>query len=151
MKLSATDVAKRIIEKEAALKSEKWITHTPQAGPADNQIRNVTESDVDTIETKFNKQGIYWSSSDKSSGSRKIGLQLMRDRLQAASIKEGPAIYFMRNCTNAIELIPPLPRDEKDLDDVDTNAEDHIWDAVRYRVLSGSNHLATKIKINWSK
>lgn len=27
-----------------------------------------------------------------------------------------------------------MPRDDKDLDDVNTEAEDHIGDAIRYRV-----------------
>jgi hypothetical protein len=83
---------------------------------------------------------------DKSRGSRIIGLQLMRDRLQSSVLKEKPGIYFMRNCQACIELIPPLPRDPDNLDDVDTDSMDHLWDAVRYRVLRGSNRFATKIK-----
>ena len=150
MKLSAKDIAQRIIAKEKALKSEQWIRGKVQPGPADNQIRNVTESDVDTIETKMSKEGIRWTHSDKSPGSRVNGLQLMRDRLQASVLKERPGIYFMRNCLNCIELLPPLPRDSDKPDDVDTEAEDHLWDAVRYRVLKGSNKWATKIQTNWS-
>ena len=64
-----------------------------------------------------------------------------------AKKKEGPAIYFMNNCKASIETLPPLPRDDDNLDDVDSDAEDHIYDAVRYRVLKGSNRMATKIKV----
>jgi len=32
--------------------------------------------------------------------------------------------------------VPILPRSEKDPDDVDTDAEDHIGDEMRYKVLS---------------
>jgi RNA binding exosome subunit len=30
--------------------------------------------------------------------------------------------------------VPVLPRKEKDMDDVDKDAEDHVGDEVRYRV-----------------
>ena len=42
-------------------------------------------------------------------------------------------MFFFRTCRHAIELLPAMPRDDKDLDDVDTDAEDHIADEVRYR------------------
>lgn len=149
LKLSAPDIADRIILKEKILKESGWVKKQIQPGPADNQIRNVTESDVETIESKMKSKGIIWTKSDKSSGSRIIGLQLMRDRLQAAVKKEGPAIYFTRNCRFCIDILPHLPRDSEKPDDVDTEAEDHLWDTTRYRVLSGSNRYATKIKTNW--
>jgi hypothetical protein len=38
---------------------------------------------------------------------------------------EGPALYVTDRCTQFIRTVPSLPRDSKDLDDVDTNAEDH--------------------------
>ena len=146
LKLSASDVALRIKAIDDDLLERKWISRRPQSGPADNQIRDVRESDVETIEQKMAKVGVRWSQSDKSKGSRKIGLQLMRDRLQSAVLKEKPGIYFMRNCVACIELLPPLPRDPDNPDDVDTDSMDHLWDAVRYRVLRGSNRFATKIK-----
>ncbi len=146
---SARDIALGILEREKILKESNWIQTKPQAGPADNQIRDVRESDVDTIEDKMRAEGVKWIQSDKSKGSRIIGLQLMRDRLLAAKRKENPAIYFMRNCKALIETVPVLPRDEDLPDDVDTDAEDHMWDAIRYRVLKGSNRWATKVRTNW--
>jgi hypothetical protein len=72
---------------------------------------------------------------------------LIRDRLEAAVRGEGPGLYFMRNCEASIETLPSLPRDEEKIDDVDTSAEDHCYDMVRYRVLKGSNRSASKFKI----
>lgn len=43
-----------------------------------------------------------------------------------------PGIRFFKNCTTCIEEIPALPRDPKKPEDVDTDAPDHAWDAVRY-------------------
>lgn len=145
LKLGAEEICDLIIEEERILKFCGWISDKVKSGPADNQIRDVREVDVDTIELKMAKKGISWTESDKSKGSRIIGLQLFRDRLRNATIKEGPAVYFTRNCQACIEIIPNLPRDPDKPEDVDSDAEDHIWDAVRYRVLKGSNRWATTI------
>jgi hypothetical protein len=149
LKLSAPDVAQGIIEREIELMKSGWITSQPWPGPADNQIRDVRESDVDTIEKKMAKKGVRWVESDKSPGSRRNGLQLMRDRLQAALTGEGPALYFMRCCTGSIETLPSLPRDEIKIDDIDTTSEDHPYDMTRYRVLKGSNRIAKSIKVSY--
>lgn len=151
LKLSAPDLAEGIKEREIELMRQGWVPSQPWPGPADNQIRDVRESDVDTIEKKMSKKGVRWTESDKSPGSRKNGLQLLRDRLEAAIRKEGPAIYFMANCIGSIETLPSLPRDEKKIDDVDTDAEDHPYDMVRYRVLKGSNRIAKKINFKFAR
>mgnify|MGYP000166472711 FL=1 len=151
LKLSAPDLAEGIIEREVELMSNGWVPSQPWPGPADNQIRDVRESDVDTIEKKMSKKGVRWTESDKSPGSRKNGLQLLRDRLEAANRREGPAIYFMQNCVGSIETLPSLPRDEVKIDDVDTTAEDHCYDMVRYRVLKGANRIAQKINVKFAR
>ena len=147
LKLSAKDVALGIKMRERELKLAKMISSTIYAGPADNQISNVHEKETDSIEKIMKDNGVLWKESDKGHGSRKNGLQLFRDRLQAAATGEGPAIYFMSHCAGAIGTIPVLPRDEDEPDDVDTDAEDHPWDGVRYRVLSGAHRAATDVSV----
>lgn len=145
IRTSAKDLAIGIKQRELSFIRDGWIKTQPQPGPADNQIGDCREIDVDSIEQKMANEGIHWTKSDKSSGSRKIGLQLMRDRLEASIRGEGPGLYFFINCQAAIQTIPCLPRDSDDLDDVDTSAEDHMYDAVRYRVLKGNNRQATSL------
>lgn len=147
LKMSATDVADGIIEREKWMLDNKWIPYSPWAGPADNQIRNVNDSADDTIELKMAKRDVRWTESDKSPGSRKNGLQLIRDRLEASMRGEGPGLYFMQNCIASISILPTLSRDEDKLDDVDTEAEDHPYDMVRYRVLRGSNRVAKTVSV----
>jgi hypothetical protein len=150
-KWGAKKVATAIKEIETELHKEGWIVSTVWPGPADNQIWNVTEKDTDTIGKIFEDNGINWEGSIKSPGSRVNGLELVRGRMEAAVKKEAPAIYFMDNCRASIATIPILPRDEKKIDDVDTSAEDHAYDMVRYRVLKGNNRTATVIKINFPR
>lgn len=149
LKIGASKIAEGIKSYEIDLIKNDWIQTQPKAGPADNQIRDVREDDVDTIEKKMADKGIRWEHSDKSPGSRKIGLELLRERLKAAMTGEGQAIYYMDNCVASIATLPVLPRDPEKLDDVDTDAEDHPYDMVRYRVLKGNNRLATKIKVEY--
>lgn len=148
VKMSSRNIAKGILEYEKKLLELGWITTTPMAGPADNQIRNVLEEDVDTIETKMEDEGVSWTRSDKSPGSRVNGLQLTRDRFESALDNEGVALYFMNNCRASISILPTLPRDEDKQEDVDTDAEDHVWDEIRYRVLASSNKYATALSAN---
>lgn len=145
-KMSAPDVAEGIKFREEFLR-ENWVDSEIWPGPADNQIRNVNEQGVDTIEKKMADKGVRWTSSDKSPGSRINGLQLARDRLEASLRGEGAGLYVMDNCRAFISLVPTLPRDEVKIDDIDTKAEDHIWDETRYRVLKGANRMATKIAV----
>lgn len=150
---SAATIAEHVINYEINLLKQGWIEKQPWPGPADNQIRDVRESDVDTIEKKMADLGVRWESSDKSQGSRKNGLQVMRDMLEAAmkGDESRPHLYFMDNCRASVSLLPTLPRDEDDLDDVDTDAEDHGYDMVRYRVLKGSNRFATSLIVKHAK
>lgn len=149
LKLSATDIADGIITRETDFLSKSWIKMKPSPGPADNQISNVREIDVDTIEKKMADRGIRWTKSDKSPGSRANGFQILRDRLESSVRQEGPGIYFMNNCQGSIITIPALPRDDVKLDDVDTDAEDHPYDMVRYRAMKGNNRMATSLPVTF--
>lgn len=149
LKLSAGDIAEGIKAREISLMVNGWIKKQPSAGPADNQIRDVREIDVETIEAKMAAKGVRWLESDKSPGSRRNGLQLIRDRFEAAVRGEGPGLYFMDNCTASIATIPTLPRDEDKPDDIDTDAEDHPYDMVRYRVLRSTHKYAKSVKVQY--
>lgn len=149
LKKPSGDVAIGIREREAQMMRDEWILRQPLSGPADNQIRDVKEADEETIETKMAERGVRWQRSDKSPGSRRNGLELMRERFVAAIKGEGPAIYFMDNCRASIATLPILPRDEVQMDDVDTQAEDHAYDMARYRVLKGARKAAAKIPVKW--
>lgn len=143
LRLSAPDIAKGIVEREKLMMSEGWIKTQPLPGPADNQINQKPQANVETIATQMSNEGICWTLSDKSSGTRVNGLQLIRDRLQASIKKERPGLYFMRNCKGSTETLSVLPRDTKKINDVDTKSEDHVYDMLRYEVLTPSNRVET--------
>jgi hypothetical protein len=69
-------------------------------------------------------------------GCRRNGWELMRSRLRNSVTGEGPGLCVFSTCRQFIRTVPSLPRDERDMDDVDTEAEDHVGDEARYRVLT---------------
>jgi len=140
LKLSSGEIAQGIKDRETEMLKGGLITKTVKAGPADNQISNIIDKSVPTIAKVMAGKGIKWSKSDKSSGSRVIGLELLRNRMKEVqkSHPENPGIYFTENCVASISTLPSLPRDENKIEDVDTKAEDHVYDMVRYRVLAAN-------------
>jgi len=147
LRLSAKAIARGIIEREERMLGQDWIKGKVHIGPADNQIRNKLEFETDTIEKKMSDEDVHWSESDKRAGSRINGLALARERLSASISNEGPGLYFMDNCLATIEILPILSRDEKNVEDIDGDQEDHVWDEIRYRVLASSSRIATQVKL----
>ena len=130
-KLNATEHAKQIkqIDNEFL---EVGLKVNP--GPADNAIYSVENDNC--IADDMEKVGIRWVKSNKAPGSRVQGLEKLRDYLKN-SIKdplEKPGFYVFNTCTQIIRTLPTLPRSEKNLEDIDTEAEDHLYDVIRYKL-----------------
>jgi len=86
------------------------------------------------------KEGCKWRPSDRSPRSRVAG-KLELHKLLAKDQDTGqPKLKIFSNCTNLIRTLPMLPIDKNNPEDVDTHAEDHAYDALRYGVMSRSLH-----------
>lgn len=129
--------------KKGQLHLVKNICHEVKAGPADNSITNTGDNEL-SIADKMAKVGCRWKESNKKPGSRINGASLFCDMLNAvvegkkkeSGMPEDPGFYVFDTCRGWLDRVPKLPRDAKNPDDVDTDAEDHDWDATRYRILA---------------
>lgn len=148
LRLSAREIARRIKEVQESLRDDGWINSNVQEGVADGQIFNVNESESDSIAQLMAKEGVTWYAADKSKGTRKNGLEMVRVALENAVQGEGAGLYVMNHCQAFIETVPSIPRDEDNMDDVDTTAEDHVYDEVRYMVLDDKPNFATSDSIS---
>ena len=81
-------------------------------------------------------KGCRWRPSDRSKGSRVSGKNELHRRLQVDEFTEKPRIVFMSTCTNTIAQLPAIPLDKRNPEDVDTNSEDHLYDALRYGIMT---------------
>lgn len=128
LRMIDVDIAKGIREREQRAKL------TVKAGPADAAIF-YAEPGHTPLAATFEREKVPFVPSDKKPGSRKTGWEAMR-RLLAEAAKpnpEAPGLWVFDTCTQFIRTVPVIPRDERDPDDVDTDAEDHIADETRYR------------------
>lgn len=134
-KLLSDEIARGIKEREAELNLAPGLKVKP--GPADSSIFDT--EDGPSIADKMAECGVKWEHADKSPGSRKNGWERLRMMLKAAlsSPMEEPGLFVFNTCTDGfIRTVPVLPRDKKKTDDVDSKAEDHTGDEVRYRVMA---------------
>jgi hypothetical protein len=70
----------------------------------------------------------------KANNDRLAGAALVDDKLKVRG--DGlPRILVYSTCTNLIRTLPALPRANTNPEDVDTNAEDHSYDALRYLLM----------------
>ena len=84
------------------------------------------------------QQGCRWRPSDRSPKSRINGKLEIHKRLKV--IDDEPGIRIFANCRNLIRTLGTLPIDDKNPEDVDTHAEDHAYDALRYGCMSRPTH-----------
>ena len=84
------------------------------------------------------QQGCRWRPSDRSPKSRINGKLEVHKRFKI--LNEEPGIRIFKNCHNLIRTLSTLPTDKKNPEDVDTNAEDHAYDALRYGCMSRPMH-----------
>jgi Terminase large subunit, T4likevirus-type, N-terminal len=80
---------------------------------------------------EMNLRHCRWHPCTKGPEERVAGKQRVHDRLAIAA--DGlPKMQIFRNCKNLIRTLPTLPSDPRKPEDVDTKAEDHAYDALRY-------------------
>jgi hypothetical protein len=145
LQLLATDIAKGIVERELAMNIHDRVV----PGPADSAIMTSENGNCIALDMEEpvrigekSYDGVSWIPADKSPGSRIRGWEQVRMYMKNAwptkvGPREQPGLFVFERCTQFIRTVPSLPRDEKKMDDVDTDTEDHIADEVRYKIASG--------------
>lgn len=73
----------------------------------------------------------------KANNNRIAGKGWVHEALHHAEYSDGrplklPRLQVFENCVNLIRTLPTLPYDRLKVEDVDTNAEDHPYDTLRY-------------------
>ena len=115
----------RLIEKNDINLSGRKIT-----GVADPAIFT-DQGSGSTIASLMAKHGIFFSKGDNA---RLAGKMQYHSRL--AFDEHGlPMYYVFRSCKDYIRTIPNLVYSEKDVEDINTDGEDHIYDESRYAIM----------------
>jgi hypothetical protein len=77
--------------------------------------------------------GVFLTPSDNN---RLLGKQQFHERLRVPEDGERPMYMISNECTHFWRTLPSLPLDDKKPEDVDTDAEDHVYDESRYGMMS---------------
>ena len=128
-KVLATDLADMILELESEDGNIKY-------GVLDSSLWHKRGDTGPSLAEQMISRGCRWRPSDRSRGSRVAGKNEIHRRLQVDDFTEEPRLIFFSNCTNIISQLPSIPLDKKNPEDVDTKAEDHLYDALRYGVMT---------------
>lgn len=80
------------------------------------------------------EHGLRWKMADQTKHSRVAGAFKVKDHLRNSIIKQGSGFYCFSTCVHFIDHVPNLPASPKTDHDVDTDALDHDWDALRYYI-----------------
>ena len=128
-KVLATDLADMINELEAADGGMRY-------GVLDSSLWHKRGDTGPSLAEQMIMRGCRFRPSDRSKGSRVSGKNEIHRRLQVDEYTEEPRIVFFNSCTNTVSQLPSIPLDKKNPEDVDTRAEDHLYDALRYGIMS---------------
>ena len=143
LRLSARRIAQGILDRE----DDFGMRGRVLAGPADTEIwskdsRGTGRAPIDDM----NDVGVFFEKADKTPGSRIRGWQMMRTLLEDAKpnsdgTRERPGLFVCERNRKWIELVPPVPRDPNNQDDIPAKYEDHQCDCTRYRLNWELNHM----------
>ena len=109
-----------------------WSNHGTGPSIAETMIRN----------------GARFVPADRNRMAGKIELHRRLDEDKPLSSKGGNGLRIFSTCTNLIRTLPTLPLSRTNSEDVDTKAEDHAYDALRYMCMTRQTGYATSSMFN---
>ncbi len=125
--------AQQIADKIAEIEREEREAGCKITGIADPAIWNATGGSEGSIAEMMENRGVYF---EKGKNDRLAGKMQVHYRLSFDD--EGlPMIYFFnKKCPGIIRTLPELKYDSVNPEDVDTKQEDHLYDALKYFLMS---------------
>ena len=128
-KVLAADLADMILDVESGDGTIKY-------GVLDSSLWHKRGDTGPSLAETMISRGCRWRPSDRSRGSRVAGKNEIHRRLQVDEFTEEPRLVFFNSCTNVVSQLPAIPLDKKNPEDIDTHSEDHLYDALRYGIMS---------------
>ncbi len=86
----------------------------------------------ESVAVMFQRELVHWMPANND---RKAGLAVVHDKLGIGG--DGlPKLQIFSTCLSLIRTLPSLPYDKIRVDDVDTKADDHDYDSLRYGLMA---------------
>jgi phage terminase large subunit len=115
------------------------LTYADPSMWASKNVQDITSSSAD----EYAQTGVPLTraDNDRLSGKRKL------DRLLEPLADGLPGIQIFENCHNLIRTLPAMVYDDVRTEDIDTDQEDHAYDALRYGLTQARDYTGQR-KIN---
>jgi hypothetical protein len=126
LKLNAVQIARGILERELPERE----AHIPVAGVADPAIWDSSRGE--SVAEQLLMAGVAFDSADHA---RLSGKMQLHARL-ALDNNGRPGLYVFSCCKDFIRTVPALVYSPGNVEDVDTEGEDHIYDETRYFLMT---------------
>jgi len=123
--LTAEQLADKILECEE-------LDPTPHYTVLDSSCWNKTGFGPSIAETMM-RSGVRWTPSDRN---RLQGKMELHRRLADDPYSKEPRMRIFSSCKHIIAQLSGIPLSKTNSEDVDTRAEDHAYDALRYMVMT---------------
>lgn len=127
-KVTAEDLAEMILEIE--------YDDNIRYGVLDSSLWHNRGDRGPSLAEQMIKKGCRWRPADRSRGSRVAGKNKIHQMLKVDPYSGEPLLQIFDTCTNLISQLPSVPLDKSNPEDVDTKTEDHLYDALRYGVMT---------------
>lgn len=128
LRLEAEQISAGILSREAGDSIAKAIADT-QIFAQEGKAYGYTGP---TIAERMARSGTPWLPADKS---RKQGWDQVRQRLKGDA-DGNPMLVVFDTCVDTIRTLPVMQHDQLDPEDLDTEAEDHAVDELRYACMA---------------
>lgn len=143
-----TEQAALILAAEAAGHSfdvrDGQNVEVPEAAPQRfmDPATKAKTGDAESVMVQYQTCGVF---AEPANNDRLSGISRVHTYLESApacahhrakGLTECPRLHIFENCTDLIRTMPFLPRDPNRPEDVDTDAEDHAYDALRYLLMA---------------
>jgi hypothetical protein len=123
--LTAEELADKILEAEQ-------LDPLPHYTVLDSSCWNKTGFGPSIAEVMM-RQGVRWTPSDRN---RIQGKMEVHRRLAKEPYSGEPRLRIFSSCSNIIKQLAGIPLSKTNSEDVDTKAEDHAYDALRYMMMT---------------
>jgi len=140
LKLQAWEVARGILEREEGEKVRRRIADPSMWHPRPDTRKR--EARGPTINDDFVSEGVYFTKADnermhgKMQVHKRLKPEIEVDKETGEIISETPMLKIANSCKGFWRTMPALYADQKDMDAVDTNQEDHVYDELRYMCMA---------------
>ena len=96
---------------------------------------------VQSVADQYREMGVPLTkaANERLAGKERVHQYLEWDEGQDGEPDHPPRLYVFPSCANLIRTLPMLPVDPHHPEDVDTDAEDHAYDALRYLLMKAAS------------